>query len=70
MEREPSVWSSLFPWGQRVNLPVMVVKRPRLHFPEGAAKIGALLPGGGKMDGERSKAHRSRVGWTLKRQRK
>lgn len=31
MEREPKAWRSLFPWGQRVNLPAMVVKRPRLH---------------------------------------
>lgn len=31
MEREPKAWRSLFPWGQRVNLPAMVVRRPRLH---------------------------------------
>lgn len=31
VEREPNTWRSLFPWGQRVNLPAAVVKRPRLH---------------------------------------
>ena len=61
MEGEPSVWSSLFPWGQRVNLPVMVAKRPRLHVLEGAAIIGALLPGR-KRNGKRPRAHRSWVG--------
>ena len=44
MEGGPNPWRSLFPWGQRVNLPAVVVKRPRLHRAEGVAIRGAPLP--------------------------
>ena len=37
MEREPKTWRSLFPWGQRVNLPATAVERQREHALEGAA---------------------------------
>jgi hypothetical protein len=37
MEREPEAWRSLFPWGQRVNLPATAVERQRELALEGAA---------------------------------
>ena len=61
------VWSSLFPWGQRVNLPVKVVKRPRLHVLEGAATVGAPLLWWEK--GREAIIGAPFPGWTLKGQR-
>lgn len=58
MERGPSVWDPLFPWGQRVNLPALAAKDGRGHTLWRGQRFWAhSLLASGSLGRQRSWAH-------------